>query len=93
MTASPTDPATGASGWLDVVVVVVATVAAAALAAAFDLHEWISGSTRRWEWLQVDGLPFVLLVLAASLIGVATRRYLQARRELVARRAAGKSVV
>jgi two-component system sensor histidine kinase UhpB len=88
MTAQPNDPPASASWWLDVIAVAAATTVAAALAIALDLHEWISGSTRRWEWLQVDELPVVLLVLAASLIGVATRRYGQARRELAARRAA-----
>jgi len=78
----------GPSLWIDVAVVGAVTLAAAALAVVFDLHEWISGSTRRLEWLQVDELPVVLLVLAASLIGVAVRRYRQARRELLARRAA-----
>ena len=46
----------------DVAVVGAVTLAAAALAVVFDLHEWISGSTRRLEWLQVDELPVVLLV-------------------------------
>jgi signal transduction histidine kinase len=78
----------GPSLWIDVAVVGGVTLATATLAVAFDLHEWISGSTRGLEWLQVDELPVVLLVLAASLIGVAVRRYRQARRELLARRTA-----
>ena len=84
----PSDAPTGTAGWLDVAVVTGATVAAACLAAALDLHEWFSFSTRGLEWLQVDELPVVLLVLAASLGGVAVRRYRQAQRELQARRAA-----
>ena len=88
MKGSASDSTTGAAWWPDVVAVASVTVAAACLAAALDLHEWFSFSTRGLEWLQVDELPVVLLVLAASLTGVAVRRYRQARRELRARRAA-----
>ena len=88
MKDSASDSTTGTAWWPDVVAVASVTVAAACLAAALDLHEWFSFSTRGLEWLQVDELPVVLLVLAASLTGVAVRRYRQARRELRARRAA-----
>ena len=88
MKGSASDSTTGTAWWLDVVAVASVTVAAACLAAALDLHEWFSFSTRGLERLQVDELPVVLLVLAASLTGVAVRRYRQARRELRARRAA-----
>jgi len=88
MSESASDSTTGTAWWPDVVAVASVTVAAACIAAALDLHEWFSFSTRGLEWLQVDELPVVLLVLAASLTGVAVRRYRQARRELRARRAA-----
>jgi len=88
MKDSASDSPTGTAWWPDVVAVASVTVAAACIAAALDLHEWFSFSTRGLEWLQVDELPVVLLVLAASLTGVAVRRYRQARRELRARRAA-----
>jgi two-component system, NarL family, sensor histidine kinase UhpB len=88
MNPDPTPIRADLAGWLDVAAVAAPTVAAAAVAAALDLHERFSFSTRRLEWLQVDELPIVLLVFAASLISVAVRRYRQARRELTARRAA-----
>lgn len=88
MSAVSDRPAAAPSLWIDVAAVGGVTLAVAALAVTFDLHEMLFGYTRRWEWLQVDELPLVLLALSASLMVVAVRRYRQAARELHARRAA-----
>ncbi len=76
------------SPWPDLARVAVVTFVAAILSAVFDLHEAIFRHTRRWEWLQLDELPIVLGVFAAGLIWWSWRRYLQARRELLARQQA-----
>ena len=76
------------SPWIEVVAVVVVTTVTAVLAIHFELHEVFSAFARRWEGLQVDELPVVLLVLSAGLIWLSWRRFRHANRELVARRAA-----
>ncbi|MGH8228972.1 MAG: ATP-binding protein [Steroidobacteraceae bacterium] len=74
--------------WRDSLVVVAVTVLAALLCARFNLSEHIHRWTAPWEWLQLDELPGVLLVLAAALAWLAVRRYREAARELRYRRAA-----
>lgn len=67
-------------------------IAAISLAAAFiciklDLSEALLGWMRLHERLQLDELPAVLLVVASCLIWFSSRRYFEARRQLVLRHA------
>lgn len=55
------------------------------LCVRFDVSEAITSWTRPHEGLQLDELPGVLLSVALALCWYATRRYLEARRELALR--------
>jgi len=69
-------------------IVILITLVAAAICVKFDVSEALAGWTRPREWLQLDELPEVLLVLAVCLIWFSARRYFEADRELTLRRAA-----
>lgn len=74
--------------WGDVAVVAFVTLAAGLAAVHFELGESTFAATRRWEGLQLDELPAVLLALSLTLTWFAWRRYRDARTELGRRRAA-----
>ncbi|WP_436020295.1 ATP-binding protein [Trinickia sp. LjRoot230] len=74
--------------WRDLAWVAAATALAFACSTAFDLGERLYRSTRGGaERFQLDELPGVLCVLAIGLAWFAWRRYRDAQRELVRRRA------
>jgi signal transduction histidine kinase len=62
----------------DIAVVIFATLVAALLCVQFDVSEAMFHWTRRFEWLQFDELPAVLLVLACGFVWFAARRYREA---------------
>jgi two-component system sensor histidine kinase UhpB len=72
----------------DLVIVVLAVLIASLLSARLELNELLFALTRRWELVQIDELPTVLLVLATCLAWFSWRRYREARVELVRRRKA-----
>lgn len=69
----------------DTAAVVLATALAGAICGYLELSERVFEATRRWEYLQLDELPAVLLVLAASLVWYAWRRYRESADELARR--------
>lgn len=71
----------------DMAAIAVISVAAAFICVKWDLSEALLGWTRLHERLQLDELPAVLLVVAICLIWFSSRRYFEARRQLVLRRA------
>ena len=79
------------AAWWDAAAVLLVTAVAAALSGWLDLSEALRGWTARWERLQLDELPGVLLVLALGLAWFAVRRYREAGRELRRRCAAEES--
>lgn len=72
----------------DLLIVASIVLLAAVLFTQVELNEWLFARTRRWEALQVDELPAVLVVLATCLSWFAWRRYRDARAELGKRQAA-----
>jgi two-component system, NarL family, sensor histidine kinase UhpB len=72
----------------DMVLIVAVAVVAAWVCAKFNLSEALLNWTRPFERLQLDELPAVLLVIAVSLIWFSSRRYLEAKRQLLLRRTA-----
>lgn len=74
--------------WGDLLIVALVVLGAAVLFSHVELNEWLFASTRRWEALQVDELPAVLVVLAVGLSWFAWRRYRDAHAELGKRQAA-----
>jgi two-component system sensor histidine kinase UhpB len=72
----------------DIVVIVLVAIAAAAVCVKFNLSEALLEWTRPFERMQLDELPAVLLVVAISLIWFSSRRYFEAHRQLLLRRAA-----
>lgn len=82
------EPGTGGTHRRDIVIVVLLTVLAALIGASLEINERIFAGTRRWEHLQIDELPAVLVVLSASLAWFAWRRYREAVSEIARRRAA-----
>jgi two-component system, NarL family, sensor histidine kinase UhpB len=71
----------------DAVIVLVIALAAGFICVKLDVSEALGGWTRLYERLQLDELPPVLLVVATSLVWYSVRRYQEARRQLVLRRA------
>ncbi len=59
----------------DLAIVFIVTLTTALVSIRVELNESIFDHTRRWEHLQLDELPAVLLVLAAGLAWLAWRRY------------------
>lgn len=72
----------------DLAIVFIVTLTTALVSIRVELNESIFDHTRRWEHLQLDELPAVLLVLAAGLAWLAWRRYRDASAELARRREA-----
>ena len=72
----------------DAAVVLAATLLAAMICAKFDAGEALERWTRPYEWLQLDELPLILLVMAIGLIWFSSRRYFEAKRHLELREAA-----
>jgi two-component system, NarL family, sensor histidine kinase UhpB len=72
----------------DLIIVALITLTVGVLSAGLEVSEAFFAGTRRWEHLQIDELPAVLLVLAASLIWFSWRRYSEARVALTRRRLA-----
>jgi signal transduction histidine kinase len=66
----------------DILLIVVIAVVAAIICAKFNLSEALLNWTRPLERLQLDEVPAVLLVIAASLIWFSSRRYFEAKRQL-----------
>lgn len=77
----------------DALVVVATTLLAALAFSRFDMGERVFAATRSFEAVQLDELPGVLLVLAASLAWYASRRYRETSRELARRTAAEHRLV
>ena len=71
----------------DMTLIVAISLAAAVICVKLDLSEALLGWTRLHERFQLDELPAVLLVVACCLIWFSSRRYFEARRQLVLRRA------
>jgi signal transduction histidine kinase len=74
--------------WRDLGGVALVVLVAGWLCIYFEVSELLFARTRRWETLQVDELPAVLFVLAASLAWFAWRRFREARAELTKRQVA-----
>jgi len=74
--------------WRDLLVIVLVVMVAAILFTQVELNEWLFVSTRKWEALQLDELPAVLVVLATCLSWFAWRRYREGRIEIGKRQAA-----
>jgi two-component system, NarL family, sensor histidine kinase UhpB len=72
----------------DAAVVFAATLLAAIACAKFNVGEALERWTRPYEWLQLDELPLILLVMAVGLIWFSSRRYFEAKRQLELRIAA-----
>jgi two-component system, NarL family, sensor histidine kinase UhpB len=77
-----------AQPWRDAAILAVVTALVAAVCVRFELSEALFAATRRWEHLQLDELPAVLLALVLCLVWFAARRYGDALAELARRRAA-----
>ncbi len=76
------------AAWRDALIVIAATVGAAALFVHVNLNERLQQWTAPWERIQLDELPGVLWVLAVGLAWYSARRYREAGRDLLRRRAA-----
>jgi two-component system, NarL family, sensor histidine kinase UhpB len=88
MQTNAQQPMTGRSNVRrDALAIVVISFAAAATCVRLNLSEAMLGWMRGHENLQIDELPGILLVIAACLIWFSRRRYLEASRELMLRRA------
>jgi two-component system sensor histidine kinase UhpB len=72
----------------DLAAIIVVACIALIVCVKFDVSEALAGWSRPLEWLQVDEIPGVLLVVAVSLVWFSARRYFEADRELRLRRAA-----
>lgn len=70
----------------DLWVVIVLTLLVTWASMRFELYERVFHATRRWEELQLDELPVVLLALSLALMWFAWRRYGEATHELDRRR-------
>lgn len=68
--------------WHDLLVVALAVLLAGLLFVYLELTESLFALTRRWEALQIDELPAIMLVLATCLCWFSWRRYREARAEL-----------
>ena len=71
----------------DAVLIAVISIAAAIICVRLDLSEALLGWTRLHERFQLDELPAWLLVVACCLAWFSARRYIEARDQLVMRRA------
>jgi two-component system sensor histidine kinase UhpB len=75
------------AAWRDALIVASLVIAAAVVCVKLDVSEALVGWTKLYERQQLDELPPVLLVLATSLVWYSGRRYREARRQVVLRRA------
>lgn len=66
----------------DAAIVIVCAVATAVLASAVELNEHVFRLTRRLELLQLDELPYVLIVLSIGLGWLALRRHRRLQAEI-----------
>jgi two-component system sensor histidine kinase UhpB len=71
----------------DAVLIAVISIAAAIICVRLDLSEALLGWTRLHERLQLDELPAWLLIVACCLAWFSARRYIEARDQLIMRRA------
>lgn len=71
----------------DAMIVVALAVAAAFICVKLDVSEALGGWTKLYEYVQLDELPPVLLVVATSLVWYSARRYREAKRQVALRRA------
>ncbi|HTT04536.1 MAG TPA: sensor histidine kinase [Steroidobacteraceae bacterium] len=71
--------------WIDATAVAAFTLGSVFVSDRFQISEGFYLFTRRWESIQLDELPFALLVLVCGLTWLAWRRYREARQELVER--------
>lgn len=69
----------------DMLLIAAVSLGTAWICARFDVSEALLGWARTHERLQLDELPAVLLVFATCLIWFSSRRYFEARRQLVRR--------
>jgi two-component system, NarL family, sensor histidine kinase UhpB len=76
----------------DMILIIVVSVAAVIVFANLNLSEALFAWTRPLERFQLDELPFVLLVVAVSLIWFSLRRYREAQREVLLRRLAERKL-
>ena len=76
------------SPWRDIAVVIGITALSMLISDHFNLNETLYALTRREERFQIDELPIGVLVLLICLMWLSWRRYVHARREVCARRAA-----
>jgi two-component system, NarL family, sensor histidine kinase UhpB len=72
----------------DAILIAVVTIGAWVLCGVFNLTETLHHLTAPYERYQLDELPSMLLVLGLGLTWFATRRYREARQEIVRRRLA-----
>ncbi|MGH8319838.1 MAG: ATP-binding protein [Steroidobacteraceae bacterium] len=85
--AAPADARAGGAHLRDALIVAAITIATAALCAHFNVTEKLRHLTAPYEWLQLDELPSVVVVLAVSMAWFAARRYREARWEIARRTA------
>lgn len=71
--------------WIDATAVAAFTLCSVVVSDHFQISEAFYLFTRRWESIQLDELPFALLVLVCGLTWLAWRRYREARQELAER--------
>jgi signal transduction histidine kinase len=91
MTMKPTvgeDAGRKISARRDIALIVVIAIAAFYLSAKYNLSEALLEWTRPLERLQVDEVPGVLLVVAICLVWFSSRRYFEAKHQLLLRRTA-----
>lgn len=74
------------SAWRELLLAAALSAVAGLIASAIDLGERVHQFTRGWESLQLDELPYALLVFTACLLALYIRRYGQVREALEARR-------
>ena len=75
-------PECSPSVWRDLGIAVAVAMASGVVAAWFNLHESMFSWTRRWERLQLDEFPVVLLAFALCLAVMNARRLVELRRLL-----------
>jgi signal transduction histidine kinase len=68
--------------WIDATAVTAFTLCSVVVSDRFQISEAFYQLTRRWESIQLDELPFALLVLVCGLTWLAWRRYREVRQEL-----------
>jgi two-component system sensor histidine kinase UhpB len=82
------EPSRKTSARRDIAIVVGVSLVAALVCMRLDLSEALAAWTRPREYLQLDELPGILLVVAVCLIWFSARRYFEAKRQLELRRQA-----